>query len=77
MDPFGNFGWNFGFGFGWILTGITAMLLILGIVQLFQFSFKDEQAKAEELEAFKMLKKDICAGKISFEEFEERARSRT
>ncbi len=34
MVPFGNFGWNFGFGFGWILTGITFILMILGIAWL-------------------------------------------
>jgi len=73
MDPFGNFGWNFGFGFGWILTGITAVLLFLGVVQVIRFGFKE---KAEEEESFNMLKQDICTGKIGPEEFEERVRSR-
>ncbi len=75
MDPFGNFGWNFGFGFGWILIGVFAILLVLAIVQLARFSFKDERTKAAEQAAFNSLKEDICANKISLEEFEEKIKS--
>ncbi|HUI66923.1 MAG TPA: hypothetical protein VL087_01775 [Nitrospirota bacterium] len=77
MVPFGNFGWSFGFGFGWILIGITAILLVLGIMQLTRFSFKDEREKSEEQDTFNTLKQAICAGKISREEFEERIKIRT
>jgi len=57
MVPFGNFGWSFGFGFGWILTGIVFIVLVLGIVQLTRFSFKDEREKSDEQEAFNTLKR--------------------
>lgn len=77
MVPFGNFGWSYGFGFGWILIGITAILLVLGIMQLTRLSFKDEREKSEEQETFNTLAQAICAGKISLEEFEERIKIRT
>ena len=72
MDPFGNFGWNFGLGFGWILVGIFAALLILAIVQLVRFSFKDEQQVQEKLNS---LKESICANKISLGEFENKIKN--
>jgi uncharacterized membrane protein len=77
MDPFGNFGWNFGYGFGWILIGITVILLVLGIIQLTRLSFKDEREKSEKQETFNTLKQAICAGKISLEEFEDSLKSKT
>ncbi len=77
MDPFGNFGWDFGFGFGWILIGITMILVVLAIAQLVRFSFNDDREKSEEKGAFETLKREICAGKLSLEEFEEKIKSRT
>ncbi len=77
MDPFGNFGWDFGFGFGWILIGITMILIVLAIAQLVRFSFKDDREKSEEQGVFETLKQEICAGKLSLEEFEEKIKSRT
>jgi len=77
MNSFGNYAWNFGFGFGLILIGIIAILLFWGAMQLNWFSFKDERKKSEEQETFNMLKQEICAGKISFEEFEKRIKRRT
>ncbi len=76
MDPFGNFGWDFGFGFGWILIGVTMILIVLAIAQLVRFSFKDEREKLEEQEVLDTLKQEICAGKISLKEFEEKMKSR-
>ncbi len=76
MDPFGNFGWNFGFGFGWILIGISAVLLIAAIVQLVRFGFKDETARARERERFDSLKDAVCANRIGIEEFEEQMHGR-
>ncbi len=73
MDPFGNFGWNFGFGFGWILIGITMILIVLAIARLAGFGTKDDRSGQEDMA---MLKKNICSGKISIEEFEERVKSR-
>ncbi len=77
MDPFGNFGWDFGFGFGWILIGITMILVVLAIAQLVRFSFNDDREKSEEQGVFETLKHEICAGKLSLEEFEEKIKSRT
>jgi uncharacterized membrane protein len=74
MDPFGNFGWSF--GFGWILIGITMILIVLAIAQLVRFSFQDERGKSAEQEVFNTLKQDICSGKISIEEFEKKVKSR-
>ncbi len=71
MDPFGNFGWNFGFGFGWILTGIVAILMVVAIVQLVRFGFGDEKTKAEEEARLKSLKEAACENRISLEEFKE------
>jgi uncharacterized membrane protein len=76
MDPFGNFGWDFGFGFGWILIGVTMILIVLAIAQLVRFSFKDEHEKLKDQEALDTLKQEICASKISLEEFEEKIKSR-
>jgi uncharacterized membrane protein len=76
MDPFGNFGWNFGFGFGWIMIGITVMLIVLAITQLVRFSTKDDRASSQDLNDLKKLKQDICSGKISIEEFDEKMKSR-
>jgi hypothetical protein len=76
MDPFGNFGWDFGFGFGWILIGITVILMALGIAQLVRYSFRDEREKSEEQEMFNALKQDICSGKMSIEEFEKKVKTR-
>ncbi len=72
MDPFGNFGWSFGFGFGWILTGVVAILMVAAIVQLIRFSFKDEETKDAELSA---LKEAACDNRISPEEFKEAVKS--
>ncbi len=77
MGPFGNFAWNFAFGFGWILIGIVAILLFWGVMQLNRFSFKDEWKKSEEQETLNTLKQEICAGKISLEEFGKRIKSGT
>ena len=73
MDPFGNFGWDFGFGFGWILIGITTILMILAVARLAGYGTKDDRSGQEDLT---LLKKDICAGKISVEEFEEKIKDR-
>ncbi len=73
MDPFGNFGWSFGFGFGWILIGITMILIVLAIARLAGFGTKDDRSGQEDMA---MLKKDICSGKISIEEFEEKVKIR-
>ena len=75
MDPFGNFGWNFGFGFGWILIGVFAILLILAIVQLVRFSFRDKRTKDEKQAELNSLKDSICANKISLEEFEDKIKN--
>jgi hypothetical protein len=77
MGSFGNFAWGFGFGFEWILIGIVAILLLWGVMQLNRFSFKDGRKKSEEQETFNTLKQEICAGKISLEEFGKRIQSRT
>lgn len=33
MVPFGNFGWNFGIGFGWIVIVVSLILLVFAIVR--------------------------------------------
>jgi flagellar basal body-associated protein FliL len=70
MDPFGNFGWSFGFGFGWILIGVTVIFVALAIFQLVRFSFQDDGKKAQEEAKLNPLK-EICANEITVEEFEE------
>ena len=55
MDPFGNFGWSFGFGFGWILIGVFAILMILAIVQLARSSFRDDRRRSGEQAALNSL----------------------
>ncbi len=75
MDPFGNFGWSFGFGFGWILIGVFTVLMALAIMQLVRFSVKDERTKSEEQAALNSLQQSICANKISLEEFKEKIKN--
>lgn len=75
MDPFGNFGWSFGFGFGWILIGVFAILMILAIVQLARSSFRDDRRRSGEQAALNSFKEEICANKISLDEFEEKIKS--
>ncbi len=74
MDPFGNFGWDFGFGFGWILIGVFGFLLVMAIAQLARFSFKDRRTKSQRQAELNSLKEKICAGKITLEELEEKIR---
>ncbi len=76
VDPFGNFGWNFGFGFGWILIGVFVILMVLAIVQLVRFYFKEEEARTQELAERDSLKKELCENKISLDEFEDQLKSR-
>ncbi len=75
MDPFGNFGWSYGFGFGWILIGVYVLLMVLSIMQLVRFGFGDEQGKTEEQVALDSLKQELCANKISLDEFEVKIKS--
>ncbi len=72
MDPFGNFGWNFGFGFGWILIGVFALLMIAAIVHLISVSYKGRLSESEKKAELNSLKEDICENKISIDELEEK-----
>ncbi len=74
MDPFGNFGWSFGFGFGWILIGVFALFMTLAIARLAWSSFKDERQKAEEQARLNALKEAVCANNMSPEKFDEEIR---
>lgn len=76
MDPFGNFGWDFGFGFGWILVGVFAILMIVAIVQLARISFRSERTKAEKQAVLKSMRRAFCSDRISLEEFEKRMEDR-
>jgi len=75
MDPFGNFGWDFGFGFGWILIGVFALLMVLAIVQLGRLAFKEEQGRREMQAQVDSLKQDLCANKITLEELQDRLKN--
>jgi uncharacterized membrane protein len=72
MDPFGNFGWDFGFGFGWILIAVFIALLVVAIVQLARFGYREERRGREIQAELDSLKQQVCANKISLEEFEEK-----
>ncbi len=71
MDPFGNFGWSFGFGFGWILIGVFVLFMTLAIARLAWSGFKYEREKGEEQARMNALKEAVCANKISPEKFDE------
>jgi|GEM_PF-6314469 len=77
MVPFGNFGWSFGFGFGWILIGITAILLVLGIMQLTRLSFKEEREKSEEQETFNKLKRRYARARSALKNLRKKIKSNT
>jgi putative membrane protein len=70
MVPFGNFGWNFGFGFGWLITAISFFLIVFAIVRLVRMAPGGEQRSAPGESALDELKKRYARGEISKEEFE-------
>ena len=72
MDPFGNFGWNFGFGFGWILIGIFALLMFTAIGYLVSVGYMRHLSKSEKEAELNSLKQDLCENKISMNELEEK-----
>ncbi len=72
MDPFGNFGWNFGFGFGWILVGVFALLMILGIAFLAGSDFKGPRSTPEKEAELEALKRAVCENRISVDEFDDK-----
>ncbi len=72
MDPFGNFGWSFGFGFGWILIFVFVALMAAAIAQLTRLGFRDEQRNREIQAELVSLKQQVCANKISLQEFEQK-----
>ena len=72
MDPFGNFGWSFGFGFGWILIAVFVALMAVAIMQLTRFSSRDKQQNPEIQAALDSLKQQVCANKISLQEFDDK-----
>ncbi len=69
MVPFGNFGWNFGFGFGWFIVVLSFILIIFGIVQLVRMDSGERRSRPRE-SALDILKKRYARGEISKEEFE-------
>lgn len=80
MVPFGNFGWNFGVGFGWILVIISLVLVAFGIVQLIRFmsgppsgTNPSEKIVCDET-ALDALKRRYARGEISKDEFEKMKR---
>ncbi len=76
MVPFGNFGWNFGFGFGWIIIVVSFVLMILGIFYLVQMRTGERRSRPRE-SALDILKKRYAQGEISKEEFEAKKKDLT
>lgn len=72
MDPFGNFGWSFGFGFGWILILVFVALIAVAIMELTRFGFRNDRRNREIEADLDLLKQQVCANKISLQEFEEK-----
>lgn len=68
MVPFGNFGWNFGVGFGWIIVVVSFILMGLGIFYLAQM--RTERRSRPRESAMDILKKRYASGEISKEQFE-------
>jgi cell division protein FtsL len=75
MDPFGNFGWSFGFGFGWILIFVFLALMAVAIAQLSRLGIHDERRHREIMAEIDSLKQQVCANKISLEEFEDKIKT--
>lgn len=69
MVPFGNFGWNFGFGFGWLIIVLSFVLIIFGIVQLVRMGYGDRRSRPRE-SAYDILEKRYARGEISKDQFE-------
>lgn len=67
MMHWGDYGW--GMGFGWIFMIIFWLLVILGVVFLFQTLTRDS-AKTGREDSLEILKKRYAKGEISKEEFE-------
>ena len=70
MVPFGNFGWNFGFGFGWLIIIVSFILIIFGIVQLVRFGGSAGRRTLPDETPLDVLKKRYARGEITKEEFE-------
>jgi putative membrane protein len=74
MVPFGNFGWNFGVGFGWIIVIVTLILIAFGMVQLVRFMSRDREEEQDvcDRSPLDMLKTRYARGEITREEFEQK-----
>ena len=74
MVPFGNFGWNFGIGFGWIIVIVTLILIALGVAQLVRFMSKDGEPEQDVCDTppLDTLKRRYARGEITREEFEQK-----
>ena len=71
MVPFGNFGWNF--GFGWIIVIVTLILIAFGIVQLVRMMGSGGGPTCPPNETpLDVLNKRYARGEITKEEFEEK-----
>jgi len=65
-----DYGWEMGFGFGWIAMIIFWALLILGIVYLVKMIAGSSKKEDKQDTAIDILKMRYAKGEISKEEFE-------
>jgi putative membrane protein len=75
MVPFGNFGWNFGVGFGWLIVVVTLILIVFGVVQLVRFMSRDREAEEQDIcetSPLDMLNRRYARGEITKNEFDQK-----
>jgi putative membrane protein len=71
MVPFGNFGWNFGIGFGWIVIVVSFILIVFAIVHLVRIGSGGAGGQDSTCDTrLDVLKKKYARGEITKEEFE-------
>ncbi len=66
----GNYGWEWGMGFGWLFMIIFWILVILGIIYIIKMITVSAKKEDKEETSLEILKKRYAKGEITREEFE-------